>query len=75
MWALNKQQMYNGDPSPQVVDFSGDTSDFTVIPANSRLQTGTPPAGSPEYFVSTEQFLPRHPPAGSPGTSSRPSSS
>ena len=57
MWALNKQQMYNGDPSPQVVDFSGDSSDFTVIPANSRLQTGTPPAGSPEYFVSTEQFL------------------
>ena len=56
-WALNKQQMYNGDPSPQVVDFAGDSSDFTVIPANSRLQTGTPPAGSPEYFVSTEQFL------------------
>jgi hypothetical protein len=57
MWALNKQQMYNGEPSPQVVDFAGDSSDFTVIPANSRLQTGTPPAGSPEYFVSTEQFL------------------
>src|SRR5690349_4642132 len=57
MWALNKQQMYNGEPSPQVVDFSGDTSDFTVIPANSRLQTGSPPSGSPEYFVSTEQFL------------------
>src|SRR5580765_5092048 len=57
MWALNKQQMYNGEPSPQVVDFAGDTSDFTVIPANSRLQTGAPPAGSPAYFVSTEQFL------------------
>ena len=57
MWALNKQQMYNGDPSPQVVDFSGTSSDFTVIPANSRLQTGTPPAGSPEYFRPTEQFL------------------
>ena len=57
MWALNKQQMYAGAPSPQVVDFAGDTSDFTVIPANSRLQAGTPPAGSPEYFVSTEQFL------------------
>ena len=26
-------------------------------PANARLQTGTPPAGTPEYFVSTEQFL------------------
>src|SRR4029077_7569299 len=39
-WALNKKQMYSGEPSPQVVDFAGDTSDFTVIPANSRLQTG-----------------------------------
>jgi hypothetical protein len=57
MWALNKQQMYNGDPTVQVVDFGGDTSDFTVIPANSRLQTGTPPPGSPEYFISTEQLL------------------
>ncbi|HSC50007.1 MAG TPA: carboxypeptidase-like regulatory domain-containing protein [Gaiellaceae bacterium] len=57
VWALNKLQMYAGDPSPQVVDFAGDTSDFTVIPANSRLQTGAPPAGSPEYFVSTEQYL------------------
>src|SRR5205814_10592792 len=57
MWALNKQQMYAGAPSPQVVDFAADTSDFTVIPSNSRLQAGTPPAGSPEYFVSTEQFL------------------
>jgi integrase len=57
MWALNKQQMYAGAPQVSVVDFSGDTTDFTVIPANSRLQDGTPPAGSPEYFVSTEQFL------------------
>jgi hypothetical protein len=57
VWALNKQQMYNGDSTPQVVDFAGDTSDFTVLPANARLQTGTPPAGSPEYFVSTQQFL------------------
>ncbi|HET7555574.1 MAG TPA: carboxypeptidase regulatory-like domain-containing protein [Gaiellaceae bacterium] len=57
VWALNKLQMYDGDPNPQVVDFAGDTSDFTVIPANSRLQTGAPPAGSPEYFVSTEQYL------------------
>src|SRR3954452_22481169 len=55
-WALNKQQMYNGDPTVQVADFAGDTSDFTVIPANARLQTGTPPAGT-GYFASTEQFL------------------
>src|SRR6266516_3676741 len=56
-WALNKQQMYAGAPTVQVIDFSGDTSDFTVIPANARLQAGPPPPGSSEYFVSTEQFL------------------
>src|SRR5256886_5713948 len=56
-WALNKQQMYAGAPTAQVIDFSGDTSDFTVIPANARLQAGPPPPGSSEYFVSTEQFL------------------
>ena len=56
-WALNKQQMYAAAPTAQVVDFSGDTSDFTVIPANARLQAGTPPSGSSEYFASTEQFL------------------
>src|SRR5262249_20406555 len=39
------------------VDFAGDTSDFTVIPANARLQAGAPTAGEPEFFVSTEQFL------------------
>ncbi len=57
VWALNKQQMYAGAPSPQVVDFSGDTADFSLLPANARLQTGTPAAGASEYFVSTEQFL------------------
>ncbi len=57
VWALNKQQMYDGAPSPEVVDFAGDTTDFTLLPANARLQAGTPPAGTPEYFVSTEQFL------------------
>ena len=57
VWALNKQQMYNGDPAPQVVDFSGPSADFTVIPANARLQTGTPPSGTPEYFTATEEFL------------------
>src|SRR5262249_28719035 len=49
--------MYAGAPSPQVVDFAGDTSDFTVIPANARLQVGAPTAGRDEFFVSTEQFL------------------
>jgi hypothetical protein len=57
VWALNKQQMYAGAPTVQVIDFSGDTSDFTVIPANARLQAGSPPLGSSEYFVSTEQYL------------------
>jgi hypothetical protein len=57
VWALNKQQMYAGAPTVQVIDFAGDTSDFTVIPANARLEAGSPPLGSPEYFVSTEQFL------------------
>jgi len=57
VWAFNKQQMYAGAPAVDVIDFAGDTTDFTLLPANSRLQTGTPPAGTPEFFVSTEQFL------------------
>ena len=57
LWALNKLQMYAGAPSPQLVDFAGDTSDFSLLPANARLQTGTPVPGEPEFFVSTEQFL------------------
>jgi hypothetical protein len=57
VWALNKQQMYAGAPTVQVIDFAGDPSDFTVIPANARLEAGSPPLGSSEYFVSTEQFL------------------
>jgi hypothetical protein len=40
--------MYAGAPSLQVVDFAGDTSDFTVIPANA-LQTGTPPPASQSF--------------------------
>src|SRR5206468_7587278 len=57
VWAIDKAQMYAGAPTVQVADFGGDTSDFTVIPANARLQSGAPPAGSPEHFTSTEQFL------------------
>ncbi|MDX6481376.1 MAG: hypothetical protein QOG85_1886 [Gaiellaceae bacterium] len=53
VWALNKQQMYAGAPQVSVVDFAGDPTDFTVIPANSKLAAGAPPVGSPEYFVST----------------------
>jgi hypothetical protein len=57
VWALNKQQMYANAPTVSVVDFSGTSGDFTVIPANSKLAAGAPPAGSPEYFVSTENWL------------------
>jgi hypothetical protein len=57
VWALNKQQMYAGAPQVSVVDFAGDTNDFTVIPVNSKLAAGAPPAGSPEYFVSTERYI------------------
>ena len=56
VWAINKAQMYAGAPTVQVVDFAGPASDFTLLPANARLQAGTPPAGTPEYFVSTWEF-------------------
>jgi Carboxypeptidase regulatory-like domain len=58
VWAFNKAQMYAGAPTVQFVTFlTPDTSEFTLIPANARLQTGSPPAGTPEYFVSTWEFL------------------
>src|SRR5204862_1991638 len=38
------------------VSFDVGGSDFTVIPSNARLQTGTPPAGRPNLFISTWQF-------------------
>jgi hypothetical protein len=57
VWAINKQQMYAGEPSVQVLDFPAPSDDFTVLPANARLQAGVPPVGTPEYFVSTEEFL------------------
>jgi uncharacterized repeat protein (TIGR01451 family) len=57
VFALNKAQMYAGSPTVQVLTFDAPPSDFTVIPSNARLQTGTPPPGTPNYFVSTWQFL------------------
>ena len=57
VWALNKAQMYAGAPTVQVVVFDAPSNDFSLLPGNARLQTGTPPAGTPEYFVSTELFL------------------
>jgi hypothetical protein len=56
VWALNKAQMYAGVPSIQVVSFDAPSSEFTILPANARLQTGTPPAGSPNYFSVVWQF-------------------
>src|SRR5262249_38528306 len=55
-WALNKAQMYAGAPTVQSVSFDV-PPDFTVIPSNARLQTGTPPTGTPNYFISTTEFL------------------
>jgi hypothetical protein len=57
VYAFNKAQMYAGAPTVQSVSFDAPASDFTLLPSNARLQTGTPPTGSPNYFVSTWQFL------------------
>lgn len=57
VWALNKAQMYAGAASVQVVSFNGPAGDFTLLPSNARLQTGTPPNGTPNYFLSSWQFL------------------
>ena len=57
VWALNKQQMYAGAPSAQVVDFAGDTRDFTRHPreltapdrraaGRARLSTSSRPSSS-----------------------------
>ncbi len=56
VWALNKAQMYAGAPSVQVVTFDAPAADFTVLPSNARLQTGTPPPGTPNYFLSSWEF-------------------
>ena len=58
VFALNKAQMYAGNPTVQVVTFDvPDLNEFTLLPSNARLQTGTPPPGTPNYFVSTWEFL------------------
>ncbi|HEU4889759.1 MAG TPA: carboxypeptidase regulatory-like domain-containing protein [Thermoanaerobaculia bacterium] len=56
-WAINKAQMYAGESEVDIVTFDIGGGDFTVIPSNARLQTGTPPPNTPAYFVSTWQFL------------------
>lgn len=57
VWAFNKAQMYAGAPSAQAITFDVPGGDFSLLPSNARLQTGTPPAGTPNYFLSTWQFL------------------
>jgi Carboxypeptidase regulatory-like domain/IPT/TIG domain/Dockerin type I domain len=56
-WAFNKAQMYAGSPTVKVVTFDIAGGDFAVMPSNARLQTGTPPPGRPNLFISTEEFL------------------
>jgi|GEM_PF-416546 len=56
VWALNKAQMYAGAPAIQVVQFNPPSSEFTLLPSNARLQAGTPPAGSPNYFSTVGNF-------------------
>ena len=57
VWAINKAQMYAGAPTIQVVSFDAPSADFTLLPSNARLQTGTPPTGAPNYFISTWEYL------------------
>ena len=57
VWAFNKAQMYAGSPTVKIVSFDVGGGDFTVLPSNARLQTGTPPVGRPNMFMSTQLFL------------------
>ena len=57
VWALNKTQMYAGAPTVQIVSFDIGTGDFSLLPSNARLQTGTPSPGTPNYFISSWNFL------------------
>ena len=57
VYAFNKAQMYAGDSTVQVVSFDAPSGEFTLLPANARLQTGTPPAGSPNYYAVVWQYL------------------
>jgi hypothetical protein len=56
-YAFNKQQMYAGLANPQVVSFDIFGGDFTVLPSNARLQSGTPPPGTPNYYLGTWIWL------------------
>ena len=55
-YAFNKAQMYAGAPTVQIISFDAPSADFTILPSNARLQTGTPPAGTPNYYLSSWEF-------------------
>ena len=57
VWAFNKAQMYAGSPTVKIVSFDVGGGDFTILPSNARLQTGTPPVGRPNLYMSTQLFL------------------
>jgi hypothetical protein len=54
--AMNKAQMYAGAPTVQVVTFDAPSAEFSILPANARLQTGTPPAGTPNLMSVVWQY-------------------
>ena len=56
VWALNKAQMYAGEPTIRVVSFNAPVGEFSLLPANARLPTGTPPPGTPNYFGVVWQY-------------------
>jgi uncharacterized repeat protein (TIGR01451 family) len=56
VWAFNKAQMYAGIPAIQVLSFDAPSAEFTLLPSNARLQTGTPPTGSPDYYATVFNF-------------------
>jgi MBG domain (YGX type)/Carboxypeptidase regulatory-like domain/Bacterial Ig-like domain (group 3) len=57
VFAFNKAQMYAGAPTVQVAVFDMPSSEFAPLPSNARLQTGTPPPGTPNYVAVVWQFL------------------
>ncbi len=57
LYAFNKAQMYAGSPTVQIVQFDLPATEFALLPSNARLQTGTPPAGSPNYLTEVWNFL------------------
>ncbi len=60
--AFNKAQVYAGSQEVQGVSFDAPRIDQNgmavalIIPSNARLQSGTPPPGTPNYFVGTGSY-------------------